>query len=162
DRLAPSVTLFYYGPGSTLNLLETSAGNDTVTVSEPASNTLRISLGGATFDVASSTAPGLSYGDPDSPGTPNYVDVGISVANAVRTLAIDLGAGSDSLNVGMTNAAGGVGSISVSESGGGTLSTTLNALSLSGGDLNISGGPIVTTVGAAITTHGGAITLVAT
>src|SRR5262245_7604364 len=65
DRLAPAVTLFYYGAGSTLNLLETSAGSDAVTVSEPAGNTLRINLGGATFEVGSSTASGLSYADPD-------------------------------------------------------------------------------------------------
>jgi hypothetical protein len=161
DRVTPSLLLSYPGGGFALRLTETSTGNDTVAISEPTAGTLHIDLRAATFDPASSTQ-GVSYASPGAPGSSSSADVSITSAGAIRTLIINLGDGFDTLTLGMTNAANGVGGVQVDHTGStGVAVITLNNLSLSG-DLNVSGGPIMVTPGDTVATHGGDLTLVGT
>src|SRR5262245_62455795 len=80
DRLAPAVQLTYGGPGTVLDLKELVSGaTPSVTISEPATNQLRIDLGGQTFDPTSTAqATGLLYEHRDSPGTSHFATLNIS------------------------------------------------------------------------------------
>jgi sugar lactone lactonase YvrE len=115
DRLAPAVQLTYGGLGAALGLRELVSGaTPAVTVSEPASNQLRIDLGGQTFDSKSTAqATGLSYEHPGAPGASHFATVDISQANSIVAFGATLPG--DALRIGViADAAGGLGNVAVS------------------------------------------------
>jgi hypothetical protein len=157
DRLAPALLLSYSGPGSVLRLAETSLGNDTLTIAEQTAGTIHFDLGKATFDPNSSST-GVTYSS-GKPGASSGADVSIALAGAIRTMLIDLGSGTDTLSLSMTNADNAVGGISVMHSGSsGYAAITLNSLNLIG-DLDINAGPITVAAGATVVTNSGNLTL---
>jgi hypothetical protein len=146
EYTSPALHIAYGGAGTPLVVTESVSSNTNVRVSEVQPGVLRIDLGGDlglsddTFDATSSLAAGLTYEKAGAPLLSHYVDVNIAALNAVSRLSIDLGSGSDTLALGMTNAAGGVHDVAVTATGGVT-TTTLNALGLPGA-LSVSGGGI--------------------
>lgn len=158
-RLTPTVKLIYGEAGTALWLTETTPGNDQVTIAEPSPGLLEIRLaGGNTFDAGSSQGI-VSYASPGRPEASSRATVPITAAGAITTLGIDTGAGTDRLNLGLTNASGGVGQVLAGKSGGGTLATFLSSLRLPGGSLTVSDGPVVASSGSTLRTEGGNITL---
>ncbi len=85
SRIVPTVQLLYGGAGTALSLLETSVGNDSVTVSESAAGVLRIDLGTGTFAAGSSLIAGLTYENAGLPATSHFARVDIHAANAVSS-----------------------------------------------------------------------------
>ncbi|MDX1944428.1 MAG: hypothetical protein SFU86_03405, partial [Pirellulaceae bacterium] len=132
DRRVLALTVGYAGAGNPLTLSEVGATSDTVTVTEPAADTLRINLGAATFDAGSSLAAGLTYQVAGNPAASNFVDVSIAAAGAVSTLNLNLGANADTLNI-QTTDNNGVTNISINMGAGADVTTfTAGGVSIPG------------------------------
>jgi hypothetical protein len=133
ERLAPIVSasgllLTYGGPGTALVLTENTTSNVSVTLSQ-SGNFLSIGIQGDVFASTSTAAvTGLVY--VGALGTTQTATVDISAANNISTLQVNLTTTQDQLTLGLSNAAGGVGSISVTAAANGTDTVILNSLTL--------------------------------
>ena len=105
-RVVPTLKLTYGGAGTALTLTETSAGADTVTISQPTTTTLQIILN-APFDPTSSTT-GVTYSNGNTVAT-----ITTASANAITTLTADLGDMNDSLSLSLPNTNRAIGSVAI-------------------------------------------------
>lgn len=145
-----NLRLTYNGLGTALSLTETSVGNDTVTVSTPAANTLRIHLNGRGFDPSSSVA-NVTYEYAGLPAASTYADISIPAASSITTLTIHLGTGTDTLSFGPTLATNVIGiSISLAATGTVTLTGSFSAPSV---DVLSTSGSIVQSAGTVTATN---------
>jgi hypothetical protein len=91
-RRRPVYRLTYGGLGTALGLRELVGGaTPTVSISQPASDQLRIDLGAQTFRPKSTAqATGLSYEHPGVPGASHFATVDISQAHSIAVLEATL------------------------------------------------------------------------
>jgi Ca2+-binding RTX toxin-like protein len=108
-----AIDLFYGGPGTPLQLSDFAGSVDTISVTQPSANVLRVNLNGAFFGSGSApSATGLTYSSPGNPTLSTFAEIDISALGAISDLNVNTGTLDDVISLSYTSA--NVGNVQVS------------------------------------------------